>query len=80
MTKRMLSDRANEVAGHLIAELNGLPLHDGLSILISILAATLNGQAGDAADAEMLWQAACHDLLTTMREGCEGILTEGRIQ
>ena len=80
MSERILSDRATEVAGDVLALLHGLPLRDGCSVLISILAATLNGQARDDDERKLLAQATAADLLETMRAGARGDLTEGRLQ
>lgn len=76
MAERMLSDHANKVAGDVIDCLNGLPHDEGISILVSILAATLNAHAGDDEDRQMLAHATGIDLLETMRKGAQGDLVE----
>ncbi|MAZ84148.1 MAG: hypothetical protein CME90_11150 [Hoeflea sp.] len=80
MSERLLSAKADPIASEICALLNGLPLNEGLSVLISILAATLNGQAGEFEDAEMLYQATCEDLREIMMGGRQGEYTEGRLQ
>lgn len=78
--QRFLSDQAAEIAGDIVARLNGLPMTDGISVLISILATTLNRQAGDRQDVLMLHSAVCDDLCTTMLLGWCGELEEGSLQ
>lgn len=77
---RILSHQAAEVTGDIVARLNGLPMDEGIGVLISILAATLNRQAGDAQDVLMLHSAVCDDLRTTMLLGWNGELEEGSLQ
>ena len=77
MMERMLTNQCVEVADRVIAELKPLPLNDGVSVLLSILAATLNGQAPSDEDARMLATAVHHDLLNAMMKGRKGVLIEG---
>jgi len=71
----MLSDEDVATADQIVALLSPLPMSRGISILISILAATLNGWAQDDADRRMLADAVGGDLHTTMMKGSRGVLT-----
>lgn len=72
--ERMFSDDAVAVADKVIKALGVLQSQDGMSVLVSIMAATLNQIATDDADRQMLAEAIRVDLFDVMKKGAEGRL------